>query len=90
MRIIVDTSDIAHAMANSGIKPSDIRNHEFDGYTNAFADALTELYNLEGIVTDDLKTLKVCPNCESLDWSEHRNSKNESVGKICHSCGKDF
>lgn len=84
MKVTIDTQDIAHAMAAYGVKPSNIKNNDFEGYTNSLVDALTDLYDLETQITADLKTIKVCPECESPDWDW------QDLQKICNNCGLEF
>lgn len=84
MKIIIDTGDIAHAMASSGIKQSNIKANNFEGYTDALVNALGELYELEEHITTELKTIEVCPECESADWDEQDETK------ICNACGLEF
>lgn len=84
MSILIDPEKIALIMVEHGIRPSDIRQGEHEGFTNALVDALTEAYDLEGKVAEAIAVLTVCPECNSIDWDW------QDSAKICNNCHLEF
>lgn len=54
-RVVIDPQLVAaHMVSTCGVKPDDVRNNIYTGWSDALLDTLEELYSLETLVRDEV------------------------------------